>query len=322
MVANANTKLALVDLGGTQIRVAISDTKGGFCTRIARPTPPLGGEITLQALKDAIHQALAESKCDIASIAIVAPGPLDPRRGVVAHAPNIPGWRNLPLSAILSQEFSVPVLLGNDANLAALAEQRFGAARGHRDVVYLTVSTGIGGGVISDNVLLIGSHGYAAELGHNSVWADGPRCNCGNLGCVETLASGPAIARQAREAIEAGNPSLLTEMCQGDLSRLTAKLVTEAARQGDALAQATFDRAGYFLGVAITNFLYTFDPTIVVLGGGVTQAGPLLFKPVIATVHARTPEAYWEHCDIVPAALGEDVGLMGALALYLSESGG
>jgi len=311
--------LALVDLGGTQIRVAISDTLGHFATRISRPTPAEGGEATLEALKDAIAAAIGESGGPVSAISVVAPGPLDPRRGVVVNAPNIAGWKNVPLTAILSETFSVPVLLGNDANLAALAEQRFGAARGHSDVVYLTISTGIGGGAICDGRLLIGSHGYAAELGHNSVWADGPRCNCGNHGCVETLASGPAIARQAREAIEAGGRSLLTEMCEGDLRRLTPKMVADAARLGDALARTTFERAGYFLGVAIGNFLYTFDPTIVVLGGGVTKAGALLFDPVVATVRARVPQAYWEHCQIVEAALGEDVGLVGALALYLSE---
>ncbi|NPV09766.1 MAG: ROK family protein [Anaerolineae bacterium] len=318
---HAETKIALVDLGGTQIRVAISDAAGSFLTRLTRPTPSAGGEATLEALKEAIRAALDEGAHKVAAIAIVAPGPLDPRRGVVIYAPNVPDWHDVPLADILRQEFSVPVLLGNDANLAALGEQWFGAGRGHHDLVYLTVSTGIGGGVISEDKLLIGSHGYAAELGHNSVWADGPLCNCGNRGCVETLASGPAIARQAREAIQAGRASVLSQMAGGDLSRVDARMVAEAARQGDVVAQETYRRAGYFLGVAIVNFLYTFDPTIVVLGGGVTKAGPLLFEPVIETVHARAPRAYWEHCDIVQAALGEDVGLRGALALYLSETG-
>ncbi|NLT41292.1 MAG: ROK family protein [Anaerolineae bacterium] len=313
--------IALVDLGGTQIRVAISDAEGNFITRVAHSTPPEGGQATIDAVKRAIRQAIGEGGRSVASIAIVAPGPLDPRKGIVIHAPNVPKWRNIPLSAILREEFSVPVLLGNDASLAALGEQWYGAGQGHHDLIYLTVSTGIGGGVISDDVLLIGAHGYAAELGHNSVWADGPRCNCGNRGCVETLASGPAIARQAREAIRAGRPSLLTEMAGGDLEAIDSRLVAEAARRGDTVAANTFKRAGYFLGVAITNFLYAFDPTVVVLGGGVTKAGPLLFDPVTATVQSRAPRAYWEHCEIVPAALGEDVGLRGALALYLSGAG-
>ncbi|MHB0876188.1 MAG: ROK family protein [Anaerolineae bacterium] len=320
MTTNAGSRIALVDLGGTQIRVAISDNSGHFEARIARQTPPEGGQATMLALKAAIREGIAQGGGKVDAIAIVAPGPLDPRRGIVVNAPNVPGWSNVPLSAILREEFSTPVLLGNDASLAALGEQWFGAAKGHNDVIYLTISTGIGGGAICDGKLLIGAHGYAAELGHNSVWADGPRCNCGNLGCVETMSSGPAIARQAREAIQAGGQSALVEMSGGDLGSITAKMVTEAARQGDALAKATFDRAGYFLGVAITNFLYTFDPTIVVLGGGVTKAGPLLFDPVIATVQARAPRAYWEQCQIVEAALGEDVGLMGALALYITES--
>jgi len=320
MSADADTYVALVDLGGSQIRVAISDLEGHFAVRISRPTPSReGGEAILEALITAIQDTISTARVPVAAIAIAAPGPLDPRRGIVARAPNLPGWTDVPLVHIMEERLGLPTLLGNDANLAALAEREFGAARGHQDVIYLTISTGIGGGVITDGVLLVGSHGYAAELGHNSIMADGPLCACGNRGCVETLASGPAIARQAREAIAAGGVSQLVGMCGGDLSAITAKLVTEAAEQGDELARQVFRKAGEYLGVAITNFLYTFDPTIVVLGGGVSKAGPLLFEPVLATVQARIPRAYWEHVRIVPAALGDDVSLMGALALYLSQ---
>ena len=316
-----NELIALVDLGGSQIRVAISRPSGEFVLRKARPTPAREGpEAILRALLATTREAISAAGGQVSAISVAAPGPLDPKRGVIVAAPNLAGWVNVPLVDIMKGELGLPVLLGNDANLAALGEQAFGAARGHKDVIYLTISTGICGGVIVDGKLLIGSHGYGAELGHNSIMHDGPRCGCGNYGCIEALASGTAIARMAREALERGERSIIASIAEGDPSRITARVVAEAAQAGDALAREIYRQAGYYLGVGIVNFLYTFDPTVVVLGGGVTKAGPLLFDPVIETVRKRAPQAYWEHCAIVPAALGDDVGLMGALAYYLSES--
>jgi len=319
----AHAMLVLVDLGGTQIRVSVSNEEGDFSFRSSRLTlAERGGDAILETLIEAIREAVTQSSRPVCAISVAAPGPLDPRKGVIVRAPNLAGWENVPLVDILTREFDVPVLLGNDANLAALGEQRFGAAKGHRDVVYLTVSTGIGGGVIIDNRLLVGSHGYGAELGHTSIMADGPRCKCGSYGCLEALAAGPAIARHAKEALAEGARSAMIALCGGQTELITAKIVTDAARQGDELAQEVLRRAGFYLGVGIVNFMYTFDPTVVVIGGGVSNAGPLLFDPVIATIQERAPEPYREHCRIVKASLGDNVGLMGALAHYLAQKEG
>ncbi len=306
-----------VDLGGTQIRAALADRKGRILQR--RSTKTLaeeGPEAVLGRIKRAIREVLPPDE-RVGAIGIVAPGPLDPWEGVILWAPNLPGWKDVPLKRILEEEFGLPTYVGNDANLAALAEQRFGAGRGVKDLIYITVSTGIGGGIIVDNRLLLGSQGFAAEVGHQTLEAHGPRCNCGNIGCLEALAAGPAIARHAVELIEGGAESLIADLVNGDLSKVTAKEVNEAAQRGDRVAVEVFRRAGFYIGVGIVNLLYLFNPRMIIIGGSVAKAGDLLFEPIRETVNSRISEIYREGLSIVPAALGDDVGLMGALALIL-----
>jgi len=205
----------------------------------------------------------------------------------------------------------VPAYLDNDANLAALGEWKFGAGRDHHDVLYLTISTGIGGGVIIDDRLLHGHHGLAAELGHVTVLADGPVCSCGYRGHLEALAAGPAIVRYVREQLEAGSRSELSND-----EDLNAYDVAEAARRGDDLAKSAYERAGRYLGIGVASFLHTLDPSIVIFGGGVSQSGPLLFEPFEASLRAHVfYPRYLENLEITTAALGDDVGLLGALAL-------
>jgi glucokinase len=242
---------------------------------------------------------------------MASPGPLDPLTGVILATPNIPEWVNFPITERLSAHFGVPAYLDNDANLAALGEWKFGAARGHHDVLYLTISTGIGGGVIINDRVLHGYHGLAAELGHVVVLANGPTCSCGFKGHLEALAAGPAIVRYVCEQLEAG--------VQSELSRvpvLNAFEVAEAAKRGDTLARSAYQRAGEYLGIGVASFLHTFDPSIVIFGGGVSRSGPLLFEPFEASLrmHVFNPH-YLENLVITTAALGDDAGLLGALAL-------
>ena len=205
----------------------------------------------------------------------------------------------------------MPAYLDNDANLAALGEWKFGAGRGHHDVLYLTISTGIGGGVIIDDRLLHGYHGLAAELGHVTVLANGPVCSCGYKGHLEALAAGPAIVRYIHEQLEAGSTSELSSA-----EDLDAYAVAEAAKRGDALAISAYKRAGEYLGIGVASFLHTLDPSIVVFGGGVSQSGPLLFEPFETSLRAHVfYPRYLENLEITTAALGDDVGLLGALAL-------
>jgi glucokinase len=217
------------------------------------------------------------------------------------------------LREILSQEFGLPVYVNNDANVAALAEQRFGAGRGCSDIVYLTISTGIGGGIISGGQLLLGAHGLAGEPGHTTVEPAGPRCNCGNVGCLEVMAAGPAIARHALNLMQQGHHSTLWVAVQGGME-LTAEMVGRAAQEGDDVALQAIARAAHYLGIGVLNLIHIFDPDRVILGGGVSKLGSLLFDPVRAWVREHAMTALQRETPVVPAALGDQVGLLGAVA--------
>ena len=312
--------IAGVDLGGTQIRAALADGEG----RILRRTSCLtlaeeGLEPVIGRIKGAVYEVMGSTdRGQVQGIGVVAPGPVDPRKGVIMKAPNLSGWKNVPLKDLVEEEFGLPVLVGNDANSAALAEQRFGAGQGIADLIYITVSTGIGGGIIADNRLLLGAQGFAGEVGHQTIEAYGPRCNCGNIGCLEALAAGPAIARRARQLIRTGIGMGIADLAGGDLGKVTAKEVNQAAQAGDPIAIEIFRQAGFYIGVGIVNLLHLFNPGLIVIGGSVAKAGELLFEPIRATVRERAMASYyWENTPIVPATLGDDVGLLGAVALVL-----
>jgi glucokinase len=248
---------------------------------------------------------------DVLAIGIAAPGPLDPQKGIIYKAVNIPGWENLPLRDLIQDHFGVPVALENDANLAALGEVTFGAGRGHHHLLYLTISTGVGGGVIINDELLTGFRGLGSELGHVTVLPDGPVCSCGKRGHLEAVASGPAIARYVAQQIADGQSSQLANQ-----EPLTAYHVAQAAADGDELATRAYQRAGTFLGQAIADFLHIFNPSIVVLGGGVIQSGELLLESLRRTLQESvlSPQ-YLEQFTLTTAELGDQSGLLGALTL-------
>lgn len=307
----------VADVGGTHLRSAcfpIDSQKPMAVKRI----PTKGAGSPHERLIDLMDSIIPKHE-DIAAIAVAAPGPLDPFEGIIFEAPNIPEWRNLPLRKLIHDRFDVPVAIGNDANLAALGEWRFGAGKGHRHLVYITVSTGIGGGVIVDNQLLLGLHGLAAELGHVTVLPDGPLCGCGQRGHLEAVASGPAIARWVEQELSQGIPSSMSEK-----RPVTAEIVSRAANQGDELAKAAMARAGSFLGIAIAGYLHIFNPSVVIIGGGVSQSGAALLDPIRAAMSENVmSKKYLDNLTLTTAALGDEVGLMGALALAqsISDSG-
>ena len=298
-----------VDLGGTLIRSALINQKGEILARAQRETlAQEGPEPVIGRIEDCIRDVARGTE----TISIAAPGPLDPWKGIIHQAPNLPGWREVPLAHILHRTFKVPVHLNNDANLAALAEHRFGAGQGVNDLIYLTISTGIGGGIISQGRLLLGAKGLAAEVGHMTLEPEGPPCGCGGRGHLEALASGPAIARRAVEEMEKGAETSITRLVKGELNKVTAKVVAQAAQEGDPLANSVFKGAGFYIGLGITNLLHILNPELIIIGGGVSKAGDLLFDPIKETVKARAMLSYQEGLRIVPAALGDDVGLLGA----------
>jgi glucokinase len=299
-----------VDIGGTHIRAAAyeSDNITPLTHKRTRSYAKEPG--TFDRLVQVIESAWPKDST-VKAIGMASPGPLDPQTGVILATPNIPEWIDFPVTKKLSNHFGVPAYLDNDANLAALGEWKFGAGQGHHNLLYLTISTGIGGGVIINDRLLHGYHGLAAELGHVVVLAGGPTCSCGFPGHLEALAAGPAIVRYVREQLEAGTSSELSSV-----EVLNAYEVAEAAKRGDALAKSAYERAGEYLGIGVASFLHSFDPSIVIFGGGVSRSGPLLFEPFEASLRAQVfNPRYLENLIITTAALGDDAGLLGALAL-------
>jgi len=304
-----------IDIGGTQLRAGLYP---------ANSTVPLtmkkiatrGKDSAVDRLIALISELWPGDGFTVRGIGADAPGPLDSNTGVIYKAPNIPAWKNLPLRQILEDHFHVPVILGNDANLAALGEWRYGAGQGHHDLIYFTISTGIGGGVISNDQLLLGHRGLAAELGHVTIMDGGPMCGCGQRGHLEAISSGTGIAKYVNEQLVLGRASSLPKD-----PPVTARQVSDAAKAGDALATEALQRAGHYMGVAIANYLHIFNPTIVILGGGVTHSGLIFFDPLHAALKSHVLSSmYLQDLIITQATLGDNAGLMGSLALIQSHT--
>ncbi|MBM3469990.1 MAG: ROK family protein [Armatimonadetes bacterium] len=304
-----------VDLGGTKTLTALVDGRGEVVARVRVATPATGPDGVIEAIVACVTELSDQSGIAPRStlgVGVGAPGPLDPDSGVVFEPPNLPGWRDVPLAALMAERLGVPAFVENDANAAAMAEWWVGAGRGVDDLVYLTVSTGIGGGLILGGRLYRGASGTAGEVGHMVIARGGPECGCGRAGCLEALASGPAIAREARQALEGGRPSVLSQVPR---EAITAEVVARAAEDGDPLAREIFAGAAAALGVGITNLVNLLNPAMVIVGGGVSRAGELLFAPVRRIVLAEAFERPGAVVRVVPAALGDDVGVIGAAAV-------
>lgn len=319
------THVLAVDIGGTKILTALVSSAGDVRARRLVETPNRGVEAVLDVIASSTAKVLAESGMrteQILAVGVDAPGPLDPREGVVFEAPNLVGWRNVPLGRLLAEHLGLPVFVEHDATAAALGEWWIGAGRGAHDLIYLTVSTGIGGGIIIDDRLVHGVSGTAGEVGHMTIDVDGPACPCGrSTGCLEVLASGTAIARMAREAVAAGRHTTVLAMAGGDPQALGAHHVASGARADDPVAVEIFTRAATYLGVGVANLLNLLNPERVIIGGGVSKAGDLLFEPVRRVATARAFERPGHDVEILPAALGDDVGAVGAAAIALQRSG-
>ena len=296
-----------IDIGGTQLRVAVYPHDSTVPITVQR-APTLGMEDgVFDRLTALIDSVWPDQPVDIICAAV--PGPLNPYTGIIIETPNIPSWTNYPLAELLAKKYNVPAYIGNDGNLAVVGEWLYGAGKGHHDIVYLTISTGIGGGVICGDKLIEVFRGMATELGHITVLPDGPVCSCGVKCHLEAVASGTAIAKYASEQIAAGRKSILGS------GVLTAHQVSLAAGQGDELSKETFLRAGEFIGQATADFLHLFNPSIVILGGGVTLSGALLLDPVKDSMRRHVmEESYLDGLVVTTARLGVNAGLLGSLA--------
>jgi len=308
-----------LDLGGTNFRLALANDKGELLKRYSAPVKPDDPELTIEHIKNAVSDLLSGiNRATVRGMGVAIAGLVTQDTGVLLTSPNLLAWYHTPIKAIFERELQLPVCVGNDATLAALGEYKFGAGKGCHDLIYITVSTGIGGGVITGGKLLLGTSGFAAEVGHMTIDINGPRCNCGNIGCLEVLASGTAIARFAAERLSRGEKSAISELVAGDLGKITAEIVEKAARAGDAVAKAVMDTAGTNLGVGVVNLIHIFNPELIIIGGGVSKSGDLIFEPVRRVVAKRVMRDI--SVRITASALGDNPGLLGAVALVLENT--
>jgi len=316
-----------VDLGGTNIAAGAMPTDGTreIAMRMGLTRADEGSaavvERIVKMIEDVIEQTRAETgaaRSDFLGVGIGSPGPLDRARGVIIVTPNL-GWKNFPLRDEVASRVNLPASLDNDANCATLGEWWCGAARGGRNVVGMTIGTGIGGGLILDGKLYHGSSDAAGEIGHTTIDSTGRRCKCGNYGCLEAYASGPAIAQRASELLKVNGDSILHEIVNGDITRITAQTVFEASKRGDPVAIEVVRDTAHFLGVGISNLINIFNPDTVVIAGGVTQAGDQLFDPLGVEVRRRAFKSAVEACRIVPGALPLSAGVVGAVATFKAQ---
>lgn len=307
-----------VDLGGTKISCALSDLEGRVVAQTTIPTlAHEGEEPVLGRIIKSIEMVLEEGKVpvnELKAIGIGSPGPLDAKKGVIVTTPNLP-FKNFQLVQPIEEKFSIPTYLDNDANVAAIAEFMFGAGKGTENMVYITVSTGVGGGAILNGKIYRGSTTNALEVGHTTVFPGGPRCGCGNLGCLEAVSSGTAIGKRANEAV---NSKVETSLRDHDT--VTSYEVFKEAEKGDVVSKKILDEAFTYLGIGVANIIASFDPDKVIIGGGVSKGGDILFETVQKVVNERCFKSMAEYCKIVPAGLGTDAGVLGAVALAIMES--
>jgi glucokinase len=303
-----------VDVGGTRTAALRVTETGTILDRISVPTPAEDTAATLAAMVDTARAMLTH---DVVAVGIAAAGLVEAATGVLRFAPNI-AWRDADLVGLVGGDTGVPVTAENDNTAAAWGELRCGAARGCDHVLHVGVGTGIGGGIVVGGRLVRGKNGFAGEIGHIVVEPGGERCGCGNLGCWETVASGAAILREGRWAVERAPHSMLAEIASGDPATLTGEMVTDAARAGDPTARGILVEVGHRLGEGIAGLVNVLDPEIVVVGGGAAAAGDLLLEPARAAF--RTTVEGFEHrpdVPIVAAELGNDAGGVGAALLAL-----
>lgn len=306
------------DLGGTNLRAGIVDTDTGKVEHLLS-TPTLareGHQAVINRMADLIHSVIARgklSKAEINSIGIGVPGVLNPDEGIVIFLPNLYGcWPNVPLCQIMESSIGLPVFIINDVRAITLGEWKYGAGKGAHSMICFAVGTGIGGGVVFNDQLVMGFNGTAGELGHTMVDPDGPECGCGNHGCLEAYASGPAIAAMGIKAVMQGRTTLIGEIVGYDLNKINPQIIADAASQGDSIAKEIFQHAGKLIGIAAVNISLAVGAERIVIGGGVASAGDLLLNPIRNTLQERIFVMPKEKIEVVTAQLGDEAGILGA----------
>ena len=304
-----------VDLGGTKIYTALVDLEGNIINeKIVETLAEEGEEAVAGRIINTIDSVIAGVDKDlIKAIGIGSPGPLDAKKGIIIETSNLP-FKNFEIVNVLKERYDLPTYLDNDANVATLAEFMFGAGKGTENMVYITVSTGIGGGAIINGKLYRGNTANALEVGHMTVATEGPRCGCGNIGCAEALGSGTAIGKRAKEAVLSNVVTSLK-----DYENVTSKEVFMEASKGDRVAKNILKNSLTYLGIAVANTITNFDPEKVVVGGGVVNGGDIVIDTIRKVVEERCMPTFIENCTVEKALLGGKAGVLGAAALAITE---
>ena len=316
------TEYALVaDVGGTRTRVALVDATGAIVVRHSAETLAREGRAAvMNRLADALEHVASERRTEIKGVGLSLASPVEPGTGVMYNPPNLGSeWHLFTPIPMLQERLSLPVYAENDATLGALGEHAFGAGRGCDNMVYMTVSTGIGGGIIIGGNLYTGTNGFGGEIGHMTIDQNGPLDNCGNVGCLEALASGTALARMAQERIEAGESSVMLEFAGGNIEAVDARIVVQAAQQDDALAQSLMQEVGRSLASGIITLMHIFDPQLIVIGGGLGQNLDMFMPTIESEVKSRAMAHFQGEVPVAKSQLGDDVSLLGAAALVFKE---
>jgi len=314
------------DLGGTNLRAAIVDVENGTVLyQMSVPTLARDGhDAVMKRMADLfVHmiQSADIKKEDIGRIGIGIPGLLDLENGETLFLPNLPGtWPHVPLQATIEKLTGLPTRLLNDVRSITNGEWRFGAGRGVDTVAVFAIGTGIGGGLVINGQLHLGIGGTGGELGHTTIDFNGPRCGCGNYGCLEAFASGPAIAAAGMKAVSQGLTTRISELSGYDLNRITPELIAQAAQEGDEIAKAIYEKAGFYLGIAAANICVSVGPKRIIISGGVSQAGDLLLDPIRRTLRERVHIIPVEQVKVVPSMLGDNAGVIGVACWAQKES--
>ncbi len=309
-----------IDVGGTNVKIALVNDKGNIIYSNSIPTrAEMGYEYTINNMKEAISELIKETKSDKKSIEGIGfgfPGQIDYQKGIVRLAPNIPGWVEVPIAEIMEKEFGIPTRVDNDVRCAALGELNYGAGIGCENLICITVGTGIGSGLIINGKLVRGASNAAGEIGHIKLdMHGGPLCGCGDRGCLEAFASGPSIVAMAEEYIKGGKSTKYRELANPDI---TPYIVSEAAKQGDPVAKRIFTIVGEYIGIGLASVVNLLNPEKIIIGGGVAAAGDLLLNPIKENLIKRAMPIAGSAVEIVPAQLGNSAGVIGASLLIKS----
>ncbi len=312
-----------IDLGGSKVLAAVVDSQGRVVSSHESVTPATKGrEAVIQCIVDSARGALEQRRVamsEISAVGIGAAGISNPEAGILFTSPNLPGLREVLLGDIVQEKLGKKTFIINDANAAALGELHYGAARDARNFIYITISTGIGGGIVIDGKIYTGAIGIAGEVGHMTIDDNGPICSCGNRGCWEMLASGTALSREARLRISKGVKTSILEYAEGNIENVSAQAIQRAAEKGDKLAKELVAQTGYYVGVGLASLVNMFNPELIVIGGGLSNIGDMLLEPAFKTAEKRAYKEAFQAVRFASPELGRNSGVIGAATFALQE---